>query len=292
LKKEKLKHIIINMEIKKNIQLKSKSEKPVLIDLYYKSDQIPKKVVIFCHGYKGFKDWGAWNLVAENFAKNDFFFIKMNFSHNGGTVDQPIDFPDLEAFGNNNFIKELYDLESVINWTIKNKEIRKEINSEDISLIGHSRGGAIVLIEASENKNISKVITWGGVSDFNARFPSGEVLQEWRKKGVVYIENARTKQKMPHYIQFYNSYKENENRLNIKNAVQNLNIPYLIIHGSNDETVLIGEADNLYSWNSNNQISIIENANHTFDSKHPWDSTNLPDNLNLTVNESVQFINS
>ena len=60
------------------------------------SDSNP--LIIFCHGYKGFKDWGAWNLMAEAFAKIGFCFIKFNFSHNGGTIEQPIDFPDLEAF--------------------------------------------------------------------------------------------------------------------------------------------------------------------------------------------------
>ena len=41
-----------------------------------------KNLIIFCHGFKGFKDWGPWNLVAEHFAKAGFFFIKFNFSHN------------------------------------------------------------------------------------------------------------------------------------------------------------------------------------------------------------------
>ena len=280
------------MKIITNIPLKSKSQKPVLIDLFYKENGRPKKVIVFCHGYKGFKDWGAWNLVAKKFAKNNFFFIKMNFSHNGGTVHQPIDFPDLKAFGNNNFTKELDDIDAVIGWLAANKEIHKEINSENISLIGHSRGGAIVLIKAFENKNISQVITWAGVSDFKSKFPSGKALQEWENKGVAYVENARTKQKMPHYIQFYDNFKQNENRLNIKNAVHSLKIPYLIIHGSNDETVLLQEANNLYSWNSNNQIRIIENANHTFGSMHPWDKDGLPINLETATNETIQFIGS
>ena len=278
------------MKIEKNIPLEGKNQKPVLIDLFYKSNQQPKKVIIFCHGYKGFKDWGAWNLVAEAFAKNNFFFIKMNFSHNGGTVEQPIDFPDLEAFGNNNFTKELDDIDTVIEWLMNSNEIYKEINANNISLIGHSRGGAIVLIKSNENSKVSRVITWGGVSDFGSKFPSGEALQEWKNSGVVYVENARTKQKMPHYIQFYDNFKENEDRLHVKNAVQNLSIPYLIIHGSKDETVLLEEANNLYSWNSKNKMRIVENANHTFDSRHPWDTEILPANLKTAVIETIQFI--
>ena len=79
----------------KNTLIKGTHDKPILCDLFFKENNQAKPIVIFCHGYKGFKDWGAWNLVANEFAKNNLFFIKFNFSHNGGTVEQPIDFPDL-----------------------------------------------------------------------------------------------------------------------------------------------------------------------------------------------------
>lgn len=87
------------------------AKKPMVYDVFFIPSQKPKPVIIFCHGYKGFKDWGAWNLVAKAFAKAGFFFLKFNFSHNGGTIEDPIDFPDLEAFAQNNFSKELEDLE-------------------------------------------------------------------------------------------------------------------------------------------------------------------------------------
>jgi len=164
------------MKIIKNIPVQGKHQKPVLTDLFYLRNEQPKDIVIFCHGYKGYKDWGAWNLVAEAFANQNFFFMKMNFSHNGGTIKQPIDFPDLEAFGNNNFIKELDDIESVLNWLTHNQTIQQEINLNKITLVGHSRGGGTVLIKASENKHITNVISWAGVSDFGSRFPNGEEL--------------------------------------------------------------------------------------------------------------------
>ena len=43
-------------------------------------------------------------------ARNGFAFVKFNFSHNGGTIENPIDFPDLKAFGNNTYGKEVADL--------------------------------------------------------------------------------------------------------------------------------------------------------------------------------------
>lgn len=278
------------MRVVKNIAIKGKHLKPIITDLFYLENNQPKKIVIFCHGYKGYKDWGAWNLVAEEFAKQNIFFIKINFSHNGGTLKQPIDFPDLEAFGNNNFIKELDDLETVINWVFEKKSIQNEINLQNISLIGHSRGGGIVLLKANEDKRIKKVITWAGISDFGSRFPTGNDLKKWKDDGVTYITNARTKQKMPHYIQFYTVFEENKKRLHIKSAVKKLNIPHLIVHGSKDETVLLQEAKVIDSWNTKSALYIIKDTNHTFDSKHPWENKNLPDKLKTAVNQTIHFI--
>ena len=123
------------MKIIKNFIVDGKHKKPIVTDVFFEETNQPKPVVIFCHGYKGFKDWGAWNTMAEAFAKAGFFFIKFNFSHNGGTVNQPIDFPDLEAFGNNNYTIELDDLESIIDWASSNTEYKNEIDLENISLI-------------------------------------------------------------------------------------------------------------------------------------------------------------
>jgi len=278
------------MKIVKNIPISGKHNKPILTDLFYTENNQGKDIVIFCHGYKGYKDWGAWNLVAEAFAKQNFFFVKLNFSHNGGTIEQPIDFPDLEAFGNNNFTIELDDISSVLNWLENNKNIQEEINRENITLIGHSRGGGIVLIKASEDTRIKKVITWASVSDFGSRFPDKNQIKAWEKDGVAYITNARTHQQMPHYFQFYTNYKENESRLHIKSAVKKLNIPYLIIHGTHDETVPVQEAKNINSWNKHSHLTLIESANHSFGSQQPWKSNKLPEDLKKTVDKTIQFM--
>jgi len=274
----------------KNQVIKGIHNKPILTDVYYNETKTKKPIVIFAHGYKGYKDWGAWNLVAKAFADNGFVFIKFNFSHNGGTVAQPIDFPDLEAFGHNNFIKELDDLQSVIDWVFNNKDFQQEADRSNLTLIGHSRGGGIVTIKAQEEKRVSCVITWASVSDYGSRFPTGELLEVWRKKGVSFIENGRTKQQMPHYFQFHQNFIDNKERLNIKRAVQNLNKPHLIIHGQADETVKLQEAQNIHKWNPKSELYIVKNANHTFGSKHPWESQELPQELNDATQKTIAFI--
>ena len=279
------------MTIKKNIVLNKKGSKSILVDLFYNSNNNKMPVIIFCHGYKGYKDWGAWNLVAKEFANNNFFFLKFNFSHNGGTVKNPIDFPDLNAFGNNNFTHELNDIERVFSFLNGNPEFFKNIDLANLFLIGHSRGGGICAIKASENKQIKGLITWAGVSNFKIRFnENSEEFDEWKDKGVKYVENKRTKQQMPHFFQFYHDFKKNEERFNIKNAVKNLKIPFLVVHGDNDNSVLPFEGSDLHSWNKNSKFLNIENGNHTFSSKHPWDGEKLPKELKAVTEASISFI--
>ena len=270
--------------------IQGKHDKSILIDSKYLENGTKKPIILFCHGYKGFKDWGAWNLMAEKFANSGFFFIKFNFSYNGGTLEEPIDFPDLEAFGHNNYTKELEDLEAVIDWILLNETIKKEVDTGNINLLGHSRGGGIVLIKAEEDNRIKKVISLAGVSDYKVRFPQGIALNNWKKDGVYFVENGRTKQQMPHYFQFFTDFIENEERLTINRAVKNLKIPHLIIHGSGDTSVSVEEAKQLHKWNPKSKLEIIEGANHAFGASHPWTSNKIPDSLQKAIDITISFI--
>ena len=278
------------MEKQNNISIQGKHGKPILLDVFYNKTKSKKPIIIFCHGYKGFKDWGAWNLMAEQFVENNFCFMKFNFSYNGGTVKQPIDFPDLEAFGNNNYTKELDDLYSVINWAESEFSNNSEFDVSNIILLGHSRGGGIVSIKAEEDSRIKKVISLAGVCDYENRFPKDDAFETWKNEGVYYVVNGRTKQDMPHYFQFFEDFSKHKDRLNIKRAVSNLKIPHLIIHGNEDTSVSIEEAFNLHKWNPNSELKIIKNADHVFNSKHPWQKEKLPQQLKEVVEIVSAFI--
>ena len=277
--------------ITKNILIEGKHNKPIVTDVFFETTNTPKPIIIFCHGYKGFKDWGAWNLMADAYSKAGFFFIKFNFSHNGGTAEQPIDFPDLEAFGQNNFTKELDDLKSVLDWICASETYKKEVNTQNISLLAHSRGGGISCIKTEEDSRIKNVITLAGVSDYKVRFNENtEGFKLWQETGITYIENGRTKQQMPHYFQFYTNFIENENRFTIKRAVENLTVPHLIIHGTQDSTVSLDEAKNLHKWNAKSKLEIIDGADHVFGASHPWNENTLPTDLEKAIENSIAFL--
>ncbi len=271
--------------IERNLIIENPETRNFLADAYFTESPEKMPLVIFAHGYKGYKDWGAWDLMAKRFAEAGFFFVKFNFSHNGTTLENPTAFDDLEAFGNNNFSKEMLDYDAVLN----HFSTRAEIDPERIAVIGHSRGGGITLIKAFEDERIKAVISLAGVSHFGYRFPSGDRMEEWKNSGVMYSENARTKQQMPHYYQFYEDYRTNEQRFSVQYAAQHLDKPLLIVQGSNDDAVKDKEAFLLSEWCKNSQLEILEGANHTFGASEPWKDKELPSHLSRATSLMTEF---
>lgn len=278
------------MIIKNKILTNNIIDKPIILDVGFKPTKKPKPIVVFAHGFKGFKDWGHFNDVMDFFIESECVFLKFNFSHNGGTVEQPIDFPDLEAFGKNTITKELNDVSHVLDWIHTTEELPKEeLDINDITLIGHSRGGGIAMLAASMDKRIKKIITWAAISDFESRLPPN--LSEWESKGVVYIENMRTKQQMPMYYSFVEDLLNNRVSYKIENAIKKANQPHLIIHGDKDLTVQVEEAKELGEWNENADLKIITGTNHTFDISHPHKEEQLSEAAKKVLTYSLAFVN-
>lgn len=273
-----------------NQKFERKNKRPIMLDYFFNPKKNKLPLVIFCHGYKGFKDWGPWSLVAETFAKENIFVVKFNFSHNGTSISQPSEFSDLEAFSNNTYSKELEDLNDVITH-FKHGAHKNRLDLNNICLIGHSRGGGIVLLSASQRNDINKIITWASVSDYRKRFNEGsEIFIKWKSEGVKYIENKRTGQLLPHKFNFYEDFIKNEKKLDIQNAVKSLNQSVLLIHGDKDDAVKMEESKKLHKLCNASQLKIIEEANHVFNAKHPWIESQLPKALNIVTKHSIAFI--
>ena len=276
------------MKILKNIQIDGTCGKPILLDIFYKADGTAKPVVIFSHGFKGFKDWGHFNLVAEQFAQEGFVFVKFNFSHNGTTPENPSEFSDLEAFGNNNFSIELEDLGRVIDFVVDAQELDKDADKANIYLLAHSRGGAISILKGFEDERVKKVATWASINQFG-RYWSPETMEEWKRTGVNYVINGRTGQKMPLYYQIYEDFYAHKDKLDVPKAVRNMDKPFLIVHGTNDDAVDYESALQMKEWNSAIKLLTIPGGNHVFGAKHPWSESTLPDDAAFVVRETIRF---
>lgn len=274
----------MQIDFKNKVFIGSDSRKSVF-DCSIPND--PKGVIIFAHGYKGYKDWGAWGLMEAFFLKHQFGFVKFNFSHNGGTVTDPIDFPDLEAFGKNRYSYEVNDLNLIIDET--DRMIREECGLDTpIYLMGHSRGGGIAVLTAEQNDKIKKLISLAGISDIASRFLEGDALVDWKIDGVTYVKNGRTNQEMPHFYSFYEDYIEHTEFLSIERAAEALKIPFLQIHGDMDLAVSISEGQSVAHW-TGTRLSIIKGAGHTFGSTQPWGGSELPEDLEMALGRALEF---
>ena len=277
---------------KEEFTIQGSNQRLMLCDLRYITNSQKKPLIIFVHGFKGFKDWGHFNLVADEFAINGFAFLKFNFSHNGTTINSPVELIDSEAFGNNNLVKELYDLNSVIDFIKSNYQVinHLEIDVNNIYLIGHSRGGGISILNSATDNRIKKLITLASVSQFG-NFLNKDKYEEWKEKGVISIINTRTKQELPMYWQYMEALKNNYEKLNILERIKEISIPYLCIHGDNDEAVDYKNAERLKFINNSIELLKIKNANHTFGAIHPWIKTDLPYHTQEWIKASIKFLN-
>jgi len=280
------------MNIKKNHIVEPNHGKRFLMDFRIPEGQKNLPLVIFVHGIKGFKGWGTWDLIGEEMASAGHIFVKFNFSHNGTTLENPTAFDDLESFGRNNYMLELADLNAVIDHCTTHEDIASAWDGKHIALIGHSRGGPICLIQAANDPRITQILTWASVATLDYAWQDSKSMADWKRNGVMYRVNSRTKQGMPLYYQLYQNFIDNKDHLDSKLAAEKLNIPWLILHGTSDEAVTHEAAKTLLAWGNTAKMDLIEGANHTFGGKHPFDAQELPAHSTALIQRTILFLTS
>ncbi len=254
--------------------INNSSNEIIRLEIRHRQDVRDAPAVLICHGFKGFKDWGFFPHLSETLAHAGYVTITFNFSRNGIGAD-PQNFTELDAFAQNTYSHELEDLNCLYS-AIRDGTIGKGlINPENIGLFGHSRGGGIALIFASENPDIRAIVTWAAISRVD-RFNEQEV-NAWKKNGFIEIENKRTKQLMRIEKNLWDDIKTNAKRLDIIAAAKKILIPTLIMHGENDDSVPLMEGklifENLKS--ETKDFVALEEANHTMGITHPMDAKSL-----------------
>lgn len=271
----------------KNQVLHREVKLPILYDLMLSESAIADSIIVYVHGFNGFKDWANFDLIASQFVDAGFDFLKFNFSQNGTSIEHPEQFVDLESYGNNNYTIELDDLNDVIKFISENEATK----NKKIILLGHSRGGGISILKASEDARVDALITWASISECKTPWAtwSESKLQEWKEKGVQYYSNKRTNQEMPLYYQLYLDFQNNQDRLNIQKAITSLRIPILLIHGTNDEAVPFEKATELHQWQPNAKLVSLP-SDHVFGRKHPWVLNEVPEFTQRAISESITFL--
>ncbi len=262
-------------------------------DYFFDQEKNNLPLIVYTHGFNGFKDWGDFDLIAIEFAKAGYFFIKYNLSHSGTNLENPSDFVELERYRKNNYSKELYDLQCVLNQvTDENFEYKNNINLKKIYLLGHSRGGAITIL-AGQDSRVSKLVTWASISACTSPWTNFSTLEmeHWKQQKSFYYENKRTSQLLPIDYQIYEDYQANKEKFDLEKAVASMKKPMLFIHGKDDPAVPVISAELLQSANAPFAKKIICDGDHVFGRKHPWPHDYLPAQTKFVVAETISFFN-
>ncbi len=238
-------------------------------DIRLPSRSDPDTAVVVAHGFKGFKDWGFLPHLCESLARDGHMVVSFNFSLNG-TGPGLVDFTDLDAFGRNTLSRELDDLRWMADRTLAG-EWSGGRPPAALGLLGHSRGGGGAIVTAAEHPGVSALVTWAAVSTF--RRWGEEHVRDWKTRGVTYVDNARTGQRMPLYRDLWDDLRENAARLDVVAAAARVKVPWLVVHGEEDATVPVGEARRLAGAGPYARLQVVAGSGHTFEAVHPLAGT-------------------
>jgi dienelactone hydrolase len=236
----------------------------ILIDVRAGGRESPRPAVVVIHGFKGFKDWGLWPALAERLARAGLSAVTLNLSGSG--VDDSGEFVYPERFGHNTFSAEVQDLRRVTD-ALAAGQLGVAPPSA-VGLLGHSRGGGTAVLHTASDRRVRALVTWAGISTVE-RWPAPQ-REAWRRAGVSEVKNARTGEVLPLYPDVLDDIERNAETLEIEAAAGRVAVPWLIIHGTDDEAVALAEGERLAAAAKGARFMAVQGAGHTFGAAHPW----------------------
>lgn len=257
--------------IERTVSLTNGRGLPCQVDIRLPSEPKSHPVIIVCHGFKGFKDFAFFPYTSRKLCERGFAVVTMNFSGNG-IGDDPLNFTALDRFEQNTISQELDDIDAVLDGIAVGSILGGQGDAQRIGIMGHSRGGCTAIVKASEDPRLKCLVTWASPAALG-RY-SDDVLRQWKEAGRYNFVNARTKQDMFVDYAYIEDVQANRERYSLDLAVSRLTIPYLTIHGTDDESVAVEAARRLHSYAKGGQaeLALVEGGTHTFGTKQPFEA--------------------
>ncbi|MBI4502780.1 MAG: alpha/beta fold hydrolase [Gemmatimonadetes bacterium] len=228
-----------------------------------------RPAVVICHGFKGFKDWGMFPPLAERLARAGLTAVSFNFSGSGVGADHE-SFSEPQRFAHDTYTRQLDDLSEVLRALSAARLVPGLGVPPKRGLFGHSRGGGVAILKTAEDPSIGALVTWSAISTGHRW--DAQVVRDWRASGELEVVNSRTGDVLHMSTDMLNDLEADagRGRLDVQGAAARIGVPWLIVHGSEDESVPLAEAETLAQANTRASLRVIRGAGHTFGARHPW----------------------
>lgn len=226
-------------------------------------------VLVLVHGFKGFKDWGHFPLVAERLADSGTVVISINLSGSGIGAN-PEEFTELDRFRLNTLTREVNDLDVVLDALRDGRLPGPNSGDPRIVLLGHSRGAITTTVAAHRRPDIHGLINWAGVGQLRARYPE-DVRRQWRTDGELPVVNGRTGQLMPIGLEALDDLEQHLDDYSPDKLAPLIRVPFELLHGDADSSVPLAESEAVVrASNGRARLTVLPGADHTFGSVHPF----------------------
>ncbi len=229
----------------------------------------PRPVVVVCHGFKGFMEWGFFPALAALLAARGLLAVRFDFSGSGMRPGEDR-VSDPAAFRDDTISRQLADLLAVVAGLEEIAGERADLGK--LGLFGHSRGGAVALLAAAHPglaRRVGALVTWSAIARLD-RWSAAEKAA-WRRRGTLPVVNSRTGQELALGTGVLDDLEAHGEALDLAAAAGRRTAPWRIVHGDDDESVPVAEAEALAAAAAPPcELLRIPDADHTYRARHPF----------------------
>ena len=204
---------------------------------FHEAQEPSKKIVVLGHGVTGNKDRPFVVALAEGLAAAGVPALRFSFSGNGGSEG---------VFTDSTISKEVDDLGAVL----------AVLSGYTVCYVGHSMGGAVGVLRASEDNSIQLLVSLAGMVHTKAfaQREFGDVIPD---KGFMWDEPD---------CPLSQAYMDDLTQINsVVDRSPQITVPWLLVHGDEDDVVPIEDSHDILAKASHQaQLVTLEGANHVF----------------------------
>ena len=208
---------------------------------FHEGERGAKNIVVLGHGVTGNKDRPFIVALAEGLAAVGIPALRFSFSGNGASEGRFID---------STISKEVDDLCVVLD----------RLKDYAICYVGHSMGGAVGVLRASEDSRIQLLVSLAGMVHTKA-FAQREFGDVTPDEGFMWDEPDCPLSQV---------YMDDLTQINtVVDRAPQITVPWLLVHGDEDDVVPIEDShDILEGVDGQAQLITLEGASHVFSDEY------------------------